>query len=305
MTMETFEFVAAKEDKGERLDRFLQKNLPGVSRSHVKTIIEEGGATVNGKVEKAGASLKENDKVVFNLPSPKNLSLEPENIPIDIVYEDDDIAVINKPQGMVVHPACGSENGTLVNALLYNLSSLSTINGVVRPGIVHRLDKDTSGLLVVAKNDEAHKNLQSQIQKKDAKRYYVALLDGNVKEDAGTINEPVGRSHSDRKKMAVVKDGRNAETHFRVLRRFSRYTFCEFELKTGRTHQIRVHAKYMHHPVVGDAVYGGSNEFKLNGQLLHAYKLVLTHPKTKKVITFTAPIPDYFQAVLDILEKRS
>lgn len=167
--METFEFVAAKEDKGERLDRFLQKNLPGVSRSHVKTIIEEGGATVNGKVEKAGASLKENDKVVFNLPSPKNLSLEPENIPLDIVYEDDDIAVINKPQGMVVHPACGSENGTLVNALLYNLSSLSTINGVVRPGIVHRLDKDTSGLLVVAKNDEAHKNLQSQIQKKTRK----------------------------------------------------------------------------------------------------------------------------------------
>lgn len=303
--METFEFVAAKEDKGERLDRFLQKNLPGVSRSHVKTIIEEGGATVNGKVEKAGASLKENDKVVFNLPSPKNLSLEPENIPLDIVYEDDDIAVINKPQGMVVHPACGSENGTLVNALLYNLSSLSTINGVVRPGIVHRLDKDTSGLLVVAKNDEAHKNLQSQIQKKDAKRYYVALLDGNVKEDAGTVNEPVGRSHSDRKKMAVVRDGRNAETHFRVLRRFSRYTFCEFELKTGRTHQIRVHAKFMHHPVVGDAVYGGSNEFKLNGQLLHAYKLVLTHPKTQKVMTFTAPIPDYFQAVLDILEKRS
>lgn len=246
--METFEFVAAKEDKGERLDRFLQKNLPGVSRSHVKTIIEEGGATVNGKVEKAGASLKENDKIVFNLPSPKNLSLEPENIPLDIVYEDDDIAVINKPQGMVVHPACGSENGTLVNALLYNLSSLSTINGVVRPGIVHRLDKDTSGLLVVAKNDEAHKNLQSQIQKKDAKRYYVALLDGNVKEDAGTINEPVGRSHSDRKKMAVVKDGRNAETHFRVLRRFSRYTFCEFELKTGRTHQIRVHAKFVHPP---------------------------------------------------------
>lgn len=303
--MKTFEFVVSSEDKGERLDRFLQKNLSDVSRSRIKTIIEEGGATINGKTEKAGASLKENDKVAFSLPEPKNLSLEPENIPVEIVYEDDDIAVINKPQGMVVHPASGSENGTLVNALLYKLSSLSTINGVVRPGIVHRLDKDTSGLLVVAKNDEAHKNLQAQIQKKDAKRFYVALLDGNVKEDEGVINQPVGRSHTDRKKMAVVSDGRNAETHFKVLKRFSRYTFCEFELKTGRTHQIRVHAKFMHHPVVGDPVYGGSNEFRLNGQLLHAYKLVLSHPRTNETMTFEAPLPDYFKAVLDILEKRS
>lgn len=303
--MKKFEFVVPEESAGTRFDRFLAEKLTDVSRSRIKNVIEEGGATLNGKPAKAGETVRCGDKAVFVLPDARVLSAEPENIPIDIIYEDDCIAVINKPQGMVVHPACGAENGTLVNALLYNLSSLSSINGVIRPGIVHRLDKDTSGLLVVAKNDDAHRELQRQIQKKEAKRYYIALLDGNVKEDNGVINQPVGRSRTDRKKMAVVPDGRSAETHFKVIERFMRYTLCEFELKTGRTHQIRVHASYMRHPVTGDPVYGGSNAFKLNGQLLHAYKLVLTHPATKETMTFTAPLPEYFTAVLDILRKKS
>lgn len=303
--MKKFEFVVPEESEGERFDRFLAEKLTDVSRSRIKNVIEDGGATLNGKTVKAGETVRCGDKAVFELPDERVLSAEPENIPVDIIYEDDDIAVVNKPQGMVVHPACGAENGTLVNALLYNLSSLSSINGVIRPGIVHRLDKDTSGLLVVAKNDDAHRGLQRQIQKKEAKRYYIALLDGNLKEDSGVINQPVGRSRTDRKKMAVVPDGRPAETHFKVIERFMRYTLCEFELKTGRTHQIRVHASYMHHPVTGDPVYGGSNAFKLKGQMLHAYKLVLTHPSTKKTMTFTAPLPEYFTAVLDILRKKS
>ena len=298
--METFEFVAAKEDKGERLDRFLQKNLPGVSRSHVKTIIEEGGATVNGKVEKAGASLKENDKIVFNLPSPKNLSLEPENIPLDIVYEDDDIAVINKPQGMVVHPACGSENGTLVNALLYNLSSLSTINGVVRPGIVHRLDKDTSGLLVAAKNDFAHLALSAQLADHTMARTYEAVVCGNLRDDAGTVDAPIGRHPTDRKRMAVTqKNARRAVTHWSVIARYNGYTHIRCELETGRTHQIRVHMAHIGHPLLGDLVYGHKRPEKgLSGQCLHARALRFVHPRTGELVTFTCPLPEYFQDVL-------
>ena len=308
--METFEFVAAKEDKGERLDRFLQKNLPGVSRSHVKTIIEEGGATVNGKVEKAGASLKENDKIVFNLPSPKNLSLEPENIPLDIVYEDDDIAVINKPQGMVVHPACGSENGTLVNALLYNLSSLSTINGVVRPGIVHRLDKDTSGLLIAAKNDAAHAHLSAQLKDHTLARTYECIVCGNLKEDSGTIDAPIGRHPTDRKKMAVYPASephtKYAYTGYKVLERLGEFTMLECRLKTGRTHQIRVHMASIHHPVAGDPVYGPHNcIISLHGQCLHAKTLGFIHPITGEHLRFDSELPDYFTRFLTTLRQRT
>ena len=300
--MKSFDFTVSSPDGGMRLDMFLLQSLDGVSRSRIKSVIEDGGASVNGRSAKAGYAVKEGDRVVFDLPDPIMLEAKPENIALDIIYEDGGLAVVNKPQGMVVHPACGSESGTLVNALLYNLKSLSSINGVIRPGIVHRLDKDTSGLLVIAKTDAAHKRLSAEIQKKEAKRFYIALLDGNLKSDDGIIIAPVGRSRSDRKKMAVAEGGRYAETHYKTLERFGKYTLVEFELKTGRTHQIRVHAKHIGHPVVGDAAYGGSNAFKLKGQLLHAYKLIISSEKGESMI-FEAPLPEYFLLVLDKLRK--
>ncbi len=305
--MEKLEFSAEKTEIGIRLDVFLSAKLADieVSRSRIKNLCEDSLILVNDKPQKAGYAIRLNDRVEVSIPDAKQISAKPQNIDIEIIYEDDSIAVVNKPQGMVVHPAVGSEDGTLVNALLYKLSSLSSINGVIRPGIVHRLDKDTSGLLVVAKTDEAHKKLSSDISKKVAKRFYYALVDGNIKEDSGSICQPIGRSHKDRKKMDVVAEGRAAETLFKVLERFgNRYTFCEFELKTGRTHQIRVHTKYIHHPVVGDLTYGGSNEFKLCGQLLHAYKLCIRHPKTGEDMEFMAPLPDYFENVLNKLKNK-
>ena len=211
--------------------------------------------------------------------------------------------VINKAQGMVTHPATGSPDGTLVNALLYHVKDLSGINGVLRPGIVHRLDKDTSGLIMVAKNDASHLSLSKQIAEKSAKRYYIALVDGNIKEDSGVIEQPIARHRIDRKKMAVDRDGRVAKTAFKVLERFQKYTLVEYELFTGRTHQIRVHSSFIHHPVVGDPVYGGSNKFGLDGQLLHAFKLVLSHPRSGEIMTFEAPIPQYFETVLNKLRK--
>ena len=302
--MENRTIVVSLEDASKRIDIFLNEELD-LSRSYIKTLIEKQNVLVNSNViKKAGYIVKENDVISISIPEAEILNLEPENIDLDIIYEDDDLAVINKPQGMVVHPAPGSYDHTLVNALLYHLKNLSDINGVIRPGIVHRLDKDTSGLLVVAKNNEAHINLQEQIASKAAKRYYVALVDGVVNRDEGVINTLIDRSKKDRKMMSVSNDtGRVAITHFKVLERFPRYTLMEYELKTGRTHQIRVHSKFIGHPVVGDPVYGGSNKFNLNGQLLHAFKLVLTHPKTGEVMTFEAPIPKYFQDVLDKLRK--
>lgn len=296
--------VTARAYSAGRLDNFVA-TAAECTRSHAKTLIEDGNVSVNGvKVAKSGFSLKVGDFVEIVNPAPKELNLEPENIPIDIVWQDDDFAVVNKPQGMVVHPAPGAYDHTLVNALLYSLSSLSGINGVARPGIVHRLDKDTSGLLVVAKNDFAHASLQKQIAEKSAKRYYYALVDGVVEKDSGEIRNFLARSMSDRKKYAVAKDGRLAVTLYRVAERFSAYTLVEYELKTGRTHQIRVHSRYIGHPVVGDRTYGGSDKFGLNGQLLHAYKLVLRHPRTDEEMTFTAPMPEYFERVLAELRAK-
>lgn len=290
------------ESAGMRLDAAVAENA-GCSRSHAQNLIDGGLVTVNGeKVSKCGLKLKSGDEVELFDPAPKELNLQPQDIPIDIVWQDDDFAVVNKPQGMVVHPAPGSYDGTLVNALLYKLDSLSGINGVIRPGIVHRLDKDTSGLLVVAKNDFAHASLQKQIAEKSAKRYYYALVDGNVEKNEGEIRNFLARSVADRKKYAVSKDGRLAITLYKVVRRYCGYTLVEYELKTGRTHQIRVHSRYIGHPVVGDKTYGGSNKFGLEGQLLHAYKLVLAHPRTGEEMTFTAPLPDYFKNVLDSLK---
>ena len=296
------EIKAVAESGGTRLDVFVAEKAE-CTRSHAKNLIEEGDVTVNGiKAAKSGALLKAGDVVVIVNPAPKELDLSPQDIPIEIVWQDEDFAVVNKPQGMVVHPAPGAYDNTLVNALLFKLSSLSGINGVARPGIVHRLDKDTSGLLVVAKNDFAHISLQKQIAEKSAKRYYYALVDGVVQKDSGEIRNFLARSTADRKKYAVAKDGRLAITLYKVVKRYSAYTLMEYELKTGRTHQIRVHSRYIGHPVVGDRTYGGSDAFGLNGQLLHAYKLVLTHPRTGEEMTFTAPLPDYFQNVLDKLK---
>ena len=288
-----------------RLDVFLAKET-GASRSNIKTVVESDGVFVNGVLrKKSGFELKEGDEVEFTLPEPKTLDVEPNTeIKLNIVYEDEHFAVINKPQGMVVHPASSyTKNDTLVNALLADLDKLSSINGVIRPGIVHRLDKDTSGLIVVAKTDEAHKSLASQIEKKTARRIYFGLCDGNFKEDNGTIDAPIARNKRDRKKMGIDPDGRRAVTHYTVLERFGKYTLVRFELETGRTHQIRVHASYIHHPIVGDEVYGGSTALYKNGQLLHARQLVLTHPISGERMTFEAELPDYFENVLEKLRK--
>ena len=288
-----------------RLDVFLAKET-GASRSNIKTVVEIDGVFVNGILrKKSGFELKEGDQVEFTLPEPKTLDVEPNSeIKLNIVYEDEHFAVINKPQGMVVHPASSyTKNDTLVNALLADLDKLSSINGVIRPGIVHRLDKDTSGLIVVAKTDEAHKSLASQIERKTARRIYFGLCDGNFKEDTGTIDAPIARNKRDRKKMGIDPDGRRAVTHYTVLERFGKYTLVRFELETGRTHQIRVHSSHIHHPIVGDEVYGGSTALYKNGQLLHARQLVLTHPISGERMTFEAELPDYFENVLEKLRK--
>lgn len=291
-------------DKSERLDVFLSEKLDK-TRSAVKKLVDDGEITVNGNKVKAGRVLKIGEEISVNIPDPVKLDLEAENIPLDIIYQDKDIAIINKPQGMTVHAGNGTHGSTLVNALLYHLDSLSGINGVIRPGIVHRIDKDTSGLLVVAKNDAAHLSLSEQIKNKTCHRIYLALLEGTVKQNDGIIDTFIGRSDKNRTMMAVKDSGRRAVTHFKVLKRYKEFTFAEFKLETGRTHQIRVHCKYIGHPIVGDPVYGYEKQkFKLNGQLLHAWKLELSHPSTGERMSFEAPLPDYFQAVLQKLDKQ-
>ena len=287
-----------------RADIFACEASEGKTRSFVKKLFESGQVLVNGKSAKPSQGIKAGDKVEITYPEAVQYTAKPEDIPIDIIYEDGDLAVVNKPQGMTVHLGNGNVDGTLVNALLYKLDSLSGINGVIRPGIVHRIDKDTSGLLVVAKNDRAHLSLSKQIEEKTCKRTYLALLEGNLKTDSGTVTTYIGRSPQDRVKMAVVEPdkGKLAITDYKVEKRFEGYTLCRFDLKTGRTHQIRVHAKHLGHPVVGDKVYGiKKQKFKLNGQLLHAFKLSFIHPTTLKEMTFEAPLPDYFKEILNIL----
>ena len=279
---------------GVRADVYLSEKL-NYTRSKVKKLIDDGCVFVNGAKIKSSDKLPEGALVTVDEPDPKPLGLTPVNLPIDIVYQDKDIAVINKPQGLTVHDGNGVKGYTLVNLLLANLDSLSGINGVIRPGIVHRIDKDTSGLLVVAKNDAAHVSLAAQIQNKTCKRTYIALLEGVLKQDGGRIETHIERSQKNRTMMTVSDKGRLAITEFKVLKRYDNHTLCEFNLKTGRTHQIRVHSKFIGHPIVGDPVYGYKNQkFNLNGQLLHAVKLELTHPATGERMTFTAPLPDYF-----------
>lgn len=300
--MKTFDFIAETGDV--RVDVYLSEKS-GLSRSRIKKLCDDGYCFVNEKPVKSNKVLKNGDKIVFSVPDEKNLDATPEDIPIEIVYQDDDLAVVNKPQGMTVHAGNGTSGGTLVNALLFHLDKLSGINGVLRPGIVHRIDKNTSGLLVVAKNDKAHVSLSKQLEDKTCHRVYVALLEGVVKQNDGVIDTFIGRNPAERTKMAVVKSGRQAITHFKVLERFNGYTLCEFSLKTGRTHQIRVHAKYMGHPIVGDPEYGYKNgKFNLKGQLLHAKTLEFVHPTTGEKMSFTVPLPDYFEKVLKIVKNK-
>ena len=285
-------------EQADRADIYLSEKM-GFTRSHIKMLCDEGNLTVNGKIAKSNKKLKVGDEIVFTVPENKPLDLEPKNIPLDIVYEDEDLAVINKPQGMTVHAGNGTKGDTLVNALLYHLDNLSGINGVIRPGIVHRIDKNTSGLLVVAKNDKTHVALAKQLENKTCHREYVALLEGVLKNDSGRIETFISRDKNNRTKMAVSSFGRKAITDYKVLERFNNFTLCEFSLKTGRTHQIRVHAKHLGHPVVGDIEYGYKNQkFKLNGQLLHARRLEFVHPSTGNTVSFEAPIPDYFMEII-------
>lgn len=299
------EYVVKEEQNKTRLDAFLYEQDSSFTRSHYKNLIVDGKVLVNDKGVKAGYALKTGDVVKVEMLPPVPLETLPENIPLDIVYEDEYLAVINKPKGMVVHPANGNWEGTLVNALLYNIKDLSGINGVIRPGIVHRLDKDTSGLLVVAKNDFAHVELSKQLADKTCKRVYLALLHGNLKEDSGIIKNNLGRDSKNRLRFAVVENGgKYAETHYKVLNRYREYCLVQFELKTGRTHQIRVHSKYLNHPIVGDDLYGGKSKFKTDGQMLHAFKLCFVHPKTGKTMEFETELPDYFDKILQKLQTN-
>lgn len=293
-----------EEMEGERLDVFVAENLEGVSRSTVQSLIKAGKITLNGQLVKASYNIKPGDEVVVDIPQPQPVEIIAQDIPLPIIYQDQDLAVVDKPKGMVVHPAHGNRDNTMVNALLFHLHDLSGINGDLRPGIVHRLDKDTSGVMVVAKNDLAHRSLAEQIKVHSIKREYIALVHGVIKENLGTIDAPIGRSPLDRKKMAVVKDGRPAVSHYEVMQRFNNYCLVKVTLMTGRTHQIRVHFAYIKHPVVGDPLYGSAKKhFDLESQALHAYKLGFIHPRTGSYMEFTSPLPPYFQAILERLAQ--
>lgn len=287
-------------DELGRLDKIVSELDSQISRSKAKRMIEDGTITVNDEKKKPKYETKPADIILVQDLQPKSVQIEPEKIPLDIVYEDDDVIVVNKPQGMVVHPSAGHPNHTLVNALLFH-SPLSTINGQYRPGIVHRIDKDTSGLLMVAKNDDAHRALSEQLKAKKNLRKYVALVHGRIKENAGVIKAPIGRSPKDRKKQAVVANGRPAITHFKVLERFADYTLVSCRLETGRTHQIRVHMQYIGHPLVGDPLYGPKKTIHGNGQFLHAQELGFEHPRTHELMIFSAPLPEVFEKTLRTL----
>lgn len=290
-----------------RIDKYLSDMLPEHSRSYIQKLLSDGNILVNGSSVKSNYKLSIGDQISVDLPEPKEVSILPEDIPLDIVFEDEDILIVNKPKGMVVHPAAGHSNGTLVNAILYHCQgNLSTINGVLRPGIVHRIDMDTTGLLVVCKNDMAHQSLSEQLKVHSITRKYQAIVYDNIVEDTGTIRQSIGRHPVDRKKQAVnVRNGKEAVTHYQVLERFhGKYTYVECQLETGRTHQIRVHMAYIHHPLLGDTLYGPAKDaFHLQGQTLHAGVLGFIHPRTKKYVEFQAALPEYFQQLLEQLRR--
>lgn len=293
-------------NKGKRLDAFLSENLKDISRSQIALLNKQGQVLVNGKIQKNGYKLCLNDQIDICVNEKKELSFKPENIALDVVYEDDDLIVINKPQGLCVHPAIKNEEHTLVNALVYKFKNLSDVNGNFRLGIVHRLDKDTSGLMICAKNNKAHENLAKQIQTKSCKRKYLALVVGSFKPKDGVINQNLARSKKNRLKYEVCAsfEGKTAETRYNTIEIFKGYSLVEFELKTGRTHQIRVHSAYLGHPVVGDKLYGTKDNFNLNGQLLTSYSLTLTQPTTNQILHFEIPLPPYFEQVLQKLREK-
>ena len=312
---QSFERRLAADEAGERLDVFVSRWLPDVTRSRVQNLLSEGMILVDGKTVKAGYKLKTGNLVQVVLPQLKELSAEPEAMDLEILYEDDDLAIVNKPRGLVVHPAAGHESGTLVNGLLHHFQGkLSGINGVMRPGIVHRIDKDTSGLLVICKSDRAHQGLSDLLKDHDIERVYHAVVHGSFSKTEGTVDAPIGRMDSDRKKMCVRADGRRAVTHYRVLEQYDGFSYVELRLETGRTHQIRVHMRSIGHPLLGDEVYGAAKEnTKLEktlkgkdfwpGQILHAKVLGFVHPVSGKYIEFNSELPAYFQTVLEYLQK--
>lgn len=290
-----------EQDEGLRIDKYLSNIFKDKSRSFIQGLIEKENVKVNSKTLKSNYKLKKADEIEIMIPEPEILSVEAENIPIDIVYEDEDVIVVNKAQGMVVHPAPGNYNGTLVNALLYHCNDLSSINGVIRPGIVHRIDKDTSGILVIAKNDDAHNKLSEQLKDHSMKREYYALIEGRLKNNDGTIDKPLGRCKKDRLKIGIIEDGKRAVTHYEVVERYNGYTLVKCVLETGRTHQIRVHMASIGFPLVGDPLYGFKRQkFKLEGQVLHARTLGFIHPRTGEYMEFTSELPQYF---CDLINK--
>lgn len=298
MKQDTFELEA--EYEGERLDKYLSILYPEQSRSFFQKLIKDGHVLVNDTPEKANYRLRVEDLISVTIPDAVETPILPENIPLDILYEDDDLLVVNKPKGMVVHPSAGHYTGTLVNAIMYHCKdSLSGINGEIRPGIVHRIDMDTTGSLIVCKNDESHIFIAEQIKEHSVTRKYRGIVYGGVSDDEGTIDAPIGRHPTDRKKMAIVPNGKPAVTHYRVLQRFERYTYMEFQLETGRTHQIRVHMASIGHPLLGDTVYSsGKSPYHLQGQTLHAMTIGFIHPATREYLEITAPLPDYFEKIL-------
>ena len=304
--MERKHLTVAPEEETLRLDVLLSRRVEGLTRSAAQRLLEEGKVSLQGRPLKKNHRLRAGEALELCLPDPVPTDARPQDIPLDIVYEDADVAVVNKPRGMVVHPAPGNPDGTLVNALLAHCGqSLSGVGGAIRPGIVHRIDKDTSGLLIIAKNDRAHLALSAQLKDHTLSRVYEAVAIGSLKEDRGTVDAPIGRSLRDRKRMAVVPDGRRAVTHYQVLARYPGYTHLRCQLETGRTHQIRVHMAYLGHPLAGDPVYGPQNDpERLGGQCLHARELTFVHPTTGQTVHLTCPLPDWFSGFLDRLERR-
>ncbi|MBQ6886939.1 MAG: RluA family pseudouridine synthase [Lachnospiraceae bacterium] len=303
--MEEFRFIVTEEWEDERIDKCINSLIDSLSRSYIQKLIKDGQVLVNGNVVKANYRMRTDDEVVFQIPESVEPDIVPENIPISVLYEDEDILIVNKPKGMVVHPAAGHFTGTLVNAIMYHCKGrLSGINGVMRPGIVHRIDMDTTGSLIVCKNDFAHNCIAEQLKEHSITRKYRAICHGVLKEDEYTIHKPIGRHPVDRKKMAInEKNGKEAITHVKVLQRFEKYTYVECELETGRTHQIRVHMASLGHPLLGDEVYGTlKSSFKLEGQTLHAMTLGVMHPRTGEYLEVNAPLPEYFEHLLSILK---
>lgn len=303
--MRKIDIRVSEEDISERIDKFLSEKVTDLSRSRIQQLLSEGLIFVNDQPCKAKYKVKTDDHITAVFEDQMEMEAVPEKMDLDIRYEDSDVIVINKPKGIVVHPANGNQSGTLVNGLLYHCKDLSGINGVLRPGIVHRIDKDTTGLLIVAKNDKAHASLSKQLQTKTVNRLYYALVHGVIEHDFGTIDAPIGRDIKDRQKMAVTaENSKEARTHFKVIERFAEYTLVECRLETGRTHQIRVHMQYIGHPVVGDEKYSYRKTLKTNGQLLHAHQLTFEHPTSKEKITVEAPLPELFQNILEELRKK-